>query len=42
MIEQKNILFQCPKLSSGKYRIEWRALSPDGHIIKGKSDFEVK
>ena len=31
-----------PKLSSGKYRIEWRALSPDGHIIKGKSDFEVK
>ena len=31
-----------PKLSSGKYRIEWRALSQDGHIIKGKSDFEVK
>ena len=31
-----------PQLSSGKYRIEWRALSPDGHIIKGKSDFEVK
>ena len=38
----KEHIFPMPKLSSGKYRIEWRALSPDGHIIKGKSDFEVK
>ena len=31
-----------PILVSGIYRFQWRALSPDGHIIKGKSDFEVK
>ena len=31
-----------PKISPGKYNILWRALSPDGHIIKGKSQFEVK
>jgi len=31
-----------PSITSGKYNILWRALSPDGHIIKGKSEFEVK
>ena len=31
-----------PILVSGIYRFKWRALSPDGHIIKGKSDFVVK
>ena len=31
-----------PSINSGKYNILWRALSPDGHIIKGKSEFEVK
>ncbi len=35
-------ILPMPKLYPGKYRIEWRALSPDGHIIKGKSNFEVK
>ena len=38
MIEQERI----PNITSGKYNIFWRALSPDGHIIKGKSEFEVK
>ena len=31
-----------PSITSGKYNILWRALSPDGHIIKGESEFEVK
>ena len=31
-----------PSITSGKYNIFWRALSPDGHIIKGKSIFVVK
>ena len=31
-----------PKINTGKYNISWRALSPDGHIIKGRSKFELK
>tara|TARA_X000000950_G_scaffold122906_1_gene154115 strand:+ start:359 stop:706 length:348 start_codon:yes stop_codon:yes gene_type:complete len=38
----KEFAIPMPKISSGKYNILWRALSPDGHIIKGKSEFEVK
>ena len=38
----KMFVIPMPKISSGKYNILWRALSPDGHIIKGKSEFEVK
>ena len=38
----KEFVISMPKISSGKYNILWRALSPDGHIIKGKSEFEVK
>ena len=38
----KEFVIPMPKISSGKYNIFWRALSPDGHIIKGKSEFEVK
>ncbi len=35
-------ILPMPQLDAGMHRFEWRALSPDGHIIKGKSDFEVK
>ena len=38
----KNFKLPMPNIASGKYNILWRALSPDGHIIKGKSEFEVK
>ena len=38
----KMFVIPMPKISPGKYNILWRALSPDGHIIKGKSQFEVK
>ena len=40
--KSNNYSIPMPKLDAGIYRFEWRALSPDGHIIKGKSDFEVK
>ena len=40
--KSNNYSIPMPKLDAGIYRLEWRALSPDGHIIKGKSDFEVK
>ena len=35
-------IIPMPQLDIGKYRLQWRALSLDGHIIKGKSDFTVK
>ena len=38
----KNFTIPIPSISEGKYNISWRALSPDGHIIKGRSKFEVK
>ena len=38
----KEFAIPMPSITSGKYNILWRALSPDGHIIKGKSEFEVK
>jgi len=38
----KKFTLPMPNITSGKYEIFWRALSPDGHIIKGKSVFEVK
>ena len=40
--KSKEHVIPMPQLESGMYRFQWRALSPDGHIIKGKSDFEVK
>ena len=38
----KEFTIPIPSISLGKYNISWRALSPDGHIIKGRSKFEVK
>ena len=32
----KNFILPMPNFTSGIYNIFWRALSPDGHIIKGK------
>ncbi len=40
--KSKEFVISMPQLDTGIYRFQWRALSPDGHIIKGKSDFEVK
>lgn len=30
-----------PALSSGSFEVRWRALSADGHVIKGNFDFTV-
>ena len=30
-----------PKLMSGSYLFKWRAMSEDGHVIKGKSKFKI-
>ena len=38
----KKFKLPMPNITSGKYNLFWRALSPDGHIIKGKSEFKVK
>ena len=31
-----------PKLTSGKYLFHWRAMSEDGHVIKGNLKFNIK
>ena len=38
----KDFAVPMPKISPGEFNILWRALSPDGHVIKGKSYFEIK
>jgi len=30
-----------PKLAAGRYRIEWRVLSTDGHVVSGAFAFSV-
>lgn len=30
-----------PQLEAGVYKINWRALSEDGHVIKGESVFQI-
>ena len=30
-----------PLLEAGVYKINWRALSEDGHVIKGESAFQI-
>jgi methionine-rich copper-binding protein CopC len=31
-----------PKLTSGKYLFQWRAMSKDGHFIKGEINFIIE
>ena len=30
-----------PRLAAGRYRIEWRVLSTDGHVVSGAFSFRV-
>jgi methionine-rich copper-binding protein CopC len=32
---------KLPLLKAGVYKINWRALSEDGHVIKGESAFQI-
>ena len=41
MKENKRHLIALPPLDEGTYQTNWRALSEDGHTIKGEFSFEV-
>jgi hypothetical protein len=30
-----------PRLAAGRYRIEWRVLSTDGHVVNGAFAFSL-
>ena len=33
---------KLPSLKMGEYKIDWRALSEDGHMINGTFSFKIK
>ena len=41
MKENKRHLIGLPRLTDGKYEAAWRAISEDGHTIKGNFSFEI-
>ncbi len=41
MEENKRHLIGLPRLTDGKYEAAWRAVSEDGHTIKGDFSFEI-
>jgi len=42
MKNSKNHSIPLPPLKPGIYNFKWRAMSEDGHIIKGKSNFKLE
>ena len=42
MKNSKNHNISLPTLAPGMYHFKWRAMSKDGHIIKGKSNFKLE
>tara|TARA_B100001057_G_C22754048_1_gene912932 strand:- start:859 stop:1200 length:342 start_codon:yes stop_codon:yes gene_type:complete len=42
MKNAKNHSISLPSLKPGMYHFKWRAMSEDGHIIKGKSNFKLQ
>ena len=41
MIDDKRHLIAIPALINGTYKTTWRAISEDGHIIKGDFSFQI-
>ena len=41
MQESATHTIKLPLLKAGVYKINWRALSEDGHVIKGESAFQI-
>jgi Cu/Ag efflux protein CusF len=41
MREEKRHLISVPTLEEGNYQINWRAISEDGHTIKGEFSFII-
>lgn len=39
---QKQFSIPMPTLSSGMYKIKWKTMSSDGHIMSGQINFTVK
>ena len=39
---QKQFSIPLPDLNSGAYKIEWKTMSSDGHIMSGHINFTVK
>ena len=35
------LIYSLPQLESGRYRVEWKALSVDGHLTDGSLTFQV-
>ena len=42
MKNAKNHSIPLPSLEPGTYHFKWRAMSEDGHIIKGESKFKLQ
>ena len=42
MKNSKTHIIPLPLLVSGTYNFKWRAMSKDGHIIKGQSNFKLE
>ena len=42
MKNSKDHIIPLPLLEPGIYHFKWRAMSKDGHIIKGKSTFKLE
>jgi methionine-rich copper-binding protein CopC len=35
------LAFRLPPLQPGRYQVEWKGLSVDGHLVEGRLSFEV-
>ena len=42
LIVNKRQLIPLPALEDGSYSFSWRAMSEDGHVIKGNFNFNIK
>ncbi|HET6319591.1 MAG TPA: copper resistance CopC family protein [Chloroflexota bacterium] len=40
--DQKSLVLPLPELAPGKYSVQFRVLSLDGHVIQSSFDFTVK
>ena len=41
MVKSSDHSVPLPSLAAGRYTASWRAMSPDGHVIKGRFSFTV-
>ena len=41
MLESADHIVALPALAAGRYIASWRAMSQDGHVIKGRSSFTI-